>query len=168
MRRKNARLAKNPVPKLSTAAQGVLLAGFLLVAFAVFLSQVTPLFAKAVSSNIRGSMVLLDKPPIQWTGTGYLYIDIYNSASVALPGTTCNVQITACDFTVTTGGTSSPALYFNGALNAPGGVVGTSCTTGPKIANVAGGIYTVTAQGTYNGGYSMMLESMSLAYDCTP
>lgn len=158
--------------QLSNTAQTMLLAGFLLVASAVFLSQVSPLFAKAVpgQSNIRGIIVLSDTPPT--TTSAYSA----RASGIALPGNTCNIIITACQAHNTENPADAPyRIYLNKQLVASASIkqyanfkqVGydsylAGCyQTGPVSAT--GGLNTVSALQAY-----VTTNYLSVAYDCTP
>lgn len=174
-RKKPARAIHSALQRLGgarPAVQATILASVLLVASAVFLSQTDKIFAKAASSNIRGTMVLMDKPSSVLAV--FPQFALYPSnvlAPISLPGTSCTLQITACsDELFTSSGVSmrSPDLFFDNGIKKNGVVSGDTCTDSGQFITT-GGIHTVRANViNANTQFTTDLSTMTVAYDCTP
>ena len=151
------------------ATKALILLSLLLVASAVFLSQSDKLFAKAASSNIRGTIVLSDNSGDTNTNTA-------RASGIALPGSSCNIIITAC---LRDGGENTADAPYRIFLNKqlvpsasienyanfkqPGysSYLGACYQTEPT--NAPGGLNTVSALQAY-----VTTQYLSIAYDCTP
>ena len=143
-------------------AKTILLAGFLLVASALFLSQAMPVFAHATTTpNIRGTMVLIDR---SGTYTNNNYND--QTAAVSLPGTSCTIVASICS-TTTYGAPQTVDLFVNGFK--------TTLTTINEEPHTYYSCYQTSAMPVPGGlatlNTYMNLKSLSyltVAYDCTP
>lgn len=171
-------MKKKTIPLAGNATKALLLLSLLLIASAVFLSQSDKLFAKAASSNIRGTMVLADKP--SFVSQGYPQFATTVLAPVALPGTTCRIVITGCSSVVVVGTYTAhiPDIYLDDQLKATGGSVPVSpgvasgtCQSTPTIENVNGGLHAVKIQLTNlptSASAYPIVSYAAVAYDCTP
>ncbi|MBI2445829.1 hypothetical protein HYV43_05560 [Candidatus Micrarchaeota archaeon] len=150
---------------VSTTAKTIFLAGFLLIAFALFLSQATPIFAKAaLAPDIRGTLVLTDKG---YSSSTQMQLPQTVMAAVSLPGSSCPVvMITACASGSSGGIYGSygrPELSIDGTLYAAETTSGDPCTY-YTVALVPGPHY-FRAGKTVSGS---LVHYMSLAYSCKP
>ncbi len=174
---------------ISKTGQAVFLASALLIAFAVFLSQASPLFlnAAAASSNIRGTLVLTDKSAFSTPTNGRVFVPSNVVSVIALPGTSCSVQVAACNQLQNVIGDanvlqSTPELFFGGTPGNPTilrtaspassvtdgpGTVQEVCVTSEIVPNIPGGINVVGAR---NQRFNAVpnVQSLTVAYDCTP
>ena len=168
---------------ISKTGQTLVLASVLLVAFAIFLSQASPLFlnAAAAPSNIRGSIVLTDRTiadnPIQIQQS-------IQVSPISLPGSSCTVQFSACGSnlgSINTYSNSNVSLSFDNqdltkispkfTKTSTNRFDNAQCSITDPFTTT-GGIHVLRAEAlilnAYGVAHAGQINSLTVAYDCVP